>query len=92
MNLPERKATETSKTKLPGRLVSDVELPLENAAFAIREYLASRGQSLDPQTRALLLGVGACMVRAADSARDIHNDAQKTTAKGSDTDTDRWVA
>lgn len=52
-----------------GEVISAVQLPLENVAFALEQYLLANGQRLDGETRALLAGVRDCIGRVAVSTR-----------------------
>jgi len=52
-----------------GEVIGTVQLPLENVAFALEQYLLANGQRLDPETRALLAGVRDCVGRVAVSTR-----------------------
>lgn len=52
-----------------GEVLSTVQLPLENAEFALEQYLLSNGQRLDTETRILLAGVRDCIGRVATSTR-----------------------
>lgn len=52
-----------------GEVMGSVQLPLENVAFALEQYLLDNGQRLDPETRALLAGVRDCVGRVVVSTR-----------------------
>ena len=52
-----------------GEVMSAVQLPLENAEYALDQYLLAHGQRLDTETRMLLAGVRDCIGRVAVSAR-----------------------
>lgn len=41
-------------------IISDVQIPLDNLAFTVEEYLLANGTRLDIETRALLAGIRDC--------------------------------
>lgn len=68
-----------------GEVMRTVQLPLENAEFALDQYLLANGQRLDNETRALLAGVRDCLARVVASARRISGrDHAEATAAGID--------
>ena len=54
-----------------GEVMSDIQMPLENLAFTVEEYLLAHGPRLDTQTRFLLAGVRDCADRVAGSVRQV---------------------
>lgn len=52
-----------------GEVVSSIQMPLENIAWTIQEYLLANGTRLDPETRFLLAGVRDGVDRVAGSVR-----------------------
>ena len=50
-------------------VVSDIQIPLDNLAYTIEEYLLANGSRLDTETRFLLAGVRDCAERIAGSVR-----------------------
>jgi hypothetical protein len=64
-----------------GKVMSAVQLPLENVEFALEQYLLSHGQRLDTETRVLLAGVRDCVGRVVVSARRLaHRDMAEQAA------------
>jgi len=51
--------------------MSDIQMPLENLAWTIEEYLLANGTRLDCETRFLLAGVRDCADRVAASVRQV---------------------
>lgn len=54
-----------------GEVMSDIQMPLENLAWTIEEYLLANGTRLDTETRFLLAGVRDCADRVAGSVRQV---------------------
>lgn len=61
------------------KVVSEVQMPLDNIAYTIEAYLLANGARLDIETRLLLAGVRDCADRVADSVRRI---ARQESADG----------
>ncbi len=55
-------------------VVSDVQIPLDNLAYTIEEYLLANGARLDTETRFLLAGIRDCADRVAGSVRRLAGD------------------
>jgi hypothetical protein len=66
-----RETVQTRGDDRIGEVLSGVEIPLENVAFAVEQYLLSHGQRLDAETRVLLAGVRDCVGRVVVSARQL---------------------
>ena len=56
-------------------VVSDVQIPLDNLAYTIEEYLLANGARLDTETRFLLAGIRDCADRVAASVRRLAGEA-----------------
>lgn len=52
-----------------GEVLSNIQMPLENLAWTIEEYLLANGPRLDSETRFLLAGARDCADRVAGSVR-----------------------
>ncbi|MFK7944544.1 MAG: hypothetical protein AB8B85_16745 [Paracoccaceae bacterium] len=52
-------------------VLSDVQIPLENIAFALRQHLSQHGKELDPTTQILLAGLRDSVDRVAKSTHQI---------------------
>lgn len=52
-----------------GEVLSNIQMPLENLAWTIEEYLMANGPRLDSETRFLLAGARDCADRVAGSVR-----------------------
>lgn len=64
-----------------GEVIGAVQLPLENAEFALDQYLLTHGQRLDTETRVLLAGVRDCIGRVAVSARRLARSERPISAQ-----------
>ena len=67
-----------------GEVLSAVQLPLENVAFALEQYLLANGQRLDPETRVLLAGVRDCVGRVAGSTRRLSRHEREENLVGAE--------
>lgn len=69
-----------------GEVLSNIQMPLENLAWTIDEYLLANGPRLDAETRFLLAGARDCADRIAGSVKKaasqgkILGGASRTTA------------
>lgn len=64
-----------------GEVMSAVQMPLENVAFALEQYLLANGQRLDAETRALLAGTRDCVGRVAVTTRRlVKHECERTGA------------
>lgn len=52
-----------------GEVLSNIQMPLENLAWTIEEYLLAHGARLDSETRFLLAGARDCADQVAGSVR-----------------------
>ncbi|HET7408715.1 MAG TPA: hypothetical protein VFJ13_00810 [Paracoccaceae bacterium] len=64
-----------------GEVMSDIQMPLENLAFTIEEYLLAHGPRLDTETRFLLAGVRDCADRVAGSVRQVARQSANSAAR-----------
>lgn len=64
-----------------GAMIDSVQLPLENAEFALDQYLLANGQRLDTETRVLLAGVRDCIGRVVVSTRRLSQDEREGAKK-----------
>ena len=53
------------------KVVSDVQMPLDNLSYTIEAYLLANGSRLDTETRFLLAGIRDCADRVAGSVREL---------------------
>jgi hypothetical protein len=61
----------TFKDDEVGKVLADVQLPLENVEYTIEQFLLDRGTRLDLETRCLLATVRDCVGRIAGSTRQV---------------------
>lgn len=78
----------TVDTRL-AEVISDIQMPLENLAFTIEEYLLANGIWLDTETRLLLAGVRDCADRVAGSVRQV---AREKVAMPGPRSAEDWAA
>ena len=52
-------------------VVTGIEMPIQNAEFAIHAFLMANGNRLDLETRTLLAGVRDCLHKVTDQTRRV---------------------